>query len=78
MPMLDLISIKTPFFRVLSARVATQRKRPSHLQVQGRHDSRELLLVWLPVLAVGGTVNVYWPGHRMCAIRAPSGPKAFV
>ncbi|XP_023371937.1 epidermal growth factor-like protein 7 isoform X4 [Otolemur garnettii] len=36
--------------------------------------SWELLLVWLLVLAVGGTDHVYRPGRRVCAIRTPQGP----
>uniref|UniRef100_A0A5F5PQJ0 EGF like domain multiple 7 n=1 Tax=Equus caballus TaxID=9796 RepID=A0A5F5PQJ0_HORSE len=36
--------------------------------------SRELLLVWFLVLAVGGTQHIYRPGRRVCAIGVPRGP----
>ncbi|XP_049487283.1 epidermal growth factor-like protein 7 isoform X2 [Panthera uncia] len=39
-------------------------------------DSRELLLGWLLVLAVGGTEHVFRPGRRVCAIGAPRGPES--
>ncbi|KAM9206628.1 epidermal growth factor-like protein 7 isoform 4-T9 [Dugong dugon] len=35
--------------------------------------SWELLLVWLLVLAAGGTDHVYRPGRRVCAVGAPRG-----
>ncbi|XP_044776529.1 epidermal growth factor-like protein 7 isoform X3 [Neomonachus schauinslandi] len=38
--------------------------------------SRELLLVWFLVLAVGGTEHVFRPGRRVCAIGAPRGPES--
>ncbi|XP_070374480.1 epidermal growth factor-like protein 7 isoform X17 [Equus asinus] len=36
--------------------------------------SRELLLVWFLVLAVGGTQHIYRPGRRVCAIGVPRDP----
>ncbi|XP_072634831.1 epidermal growth factor-like protein 7 isoform X5 [Canis lupus baileyi] len=39
-------------------------------------DSRELLLLWFLVLAVGGTEHVFRPGRRVCAIGAPRGPES--
>nr|XP_054365477.1 epidermal growth factor-like protein 7 isoform X3 [Mirounga angustirostris]XP_054365478.1 epidermal growth factor-like protein 7 isoform X3 [Mirounga angustirostris]XP_054365479.1 epidermal growth factor-like protein 7 isoform X3 [Mirounga angustirostris] len=38
--------------------------------------SRELLLVWFLVLAVGGTEHVFRPGRRVCAVGAPRGPES--
>lgn len=40
----------------------TLRRRPSHLETQAMWGSRELLLVWFLVLAVGGTQHIYRPG----------------
>uniref|UniRef100_A0ABI8A8L0 EGF like domain multiple 7 n=1 Tax=Felis catus TaxID=9685 RepID=A0ABI8A8L0_FELCA len=39
-------------------------------------DSRELLLGWLLVLAVGGTEHVFRPGRKVCAVGAPRGPES--
>ncbi|XP_047685718.1 epidermal growth factor-like protein 7 isoform X1 [Prionailurus viverrinus] len=39
-------------------------------------DSRELLLGWLLVLAVGGTEHVFGPGRKVCAVGAPRGPES--
>ncbi|XP_008071982.1 epidermal growth factor-like protein 7 [Carlito syrichta] len=36
--------------------------------------SRELLVAWLLVLAVGGMEHVYRPGRRVCAVETPRGP----
>uniref|UniRef100_A0A8C0W735 Epidermal growth factor-like protein 7 n=1 Tax=Castor canadensis TaxID=51338 RepID=A0A8C0W735_CASCN len=36
--------------------------------------SRELLLVWFLVLAVGGTEHVYRPSRRVCTVGAARGP----
>uniref|UniRef100_F6V4N1 Epidermal growth factor-like protein 7 n=1 Tax=Equus caballus TaxID=9796 RepID=F6V4N1_HORSE len=52
----------------------TLRRRPSHLETQAMWGSRELLLVWFLVLAVGGTQHIYRPGRRVCAIGVPRGP----
>ena len=41
---------------------ATRRRRPLHLQTWAMCDSRELLLLWFLVLAVGGTEHVFRPG----------------
>lgn len=40
--------------------------------------SRELLLVWLLVLAAGGTEHVYRPGRRVCVVGVAEAPEAFV
>uniref|UniRef100_A0A8C0M3M5 Epidermal growth factor-like protein 7 n=2 Tax=Canis lupus familiaris TaxID=9615 RepID=A0A8C0M3M5_CANLF len=55
---------------------ATRRRRPLHLQTWAMCDSRELLLLWFLVLAVGGTEHVFRPGRRVCAIGAPRGPES--
>ncbi|XP_070374473.1 epidermal growth factor-like protein 7 isoform X9 [Equus asinus] len=52
----------------------TLRRRPSHLETQAMWGSRELLLVWFLVLAVGGTQHIYRPGRRVCAIGVPRDP----
>ncbi|XP_055206140.2 epidermal growth factor-like protein 7 [Gorilla gorilla gorilla] len=36
--------------------------------------SQEVLLMWLLVLAVGGTEHAYRPGRRVCAVRAHGDP----
>lgn len=45
--------------RVLQAPV---RRRLTRWETQAMCDSRELLLLWLLVLAVGGTEHVFRPG----------------
>ncbi|CAD7667795.1 unnamed protein product [Nyctereutes procyonoides] len=55
---------------------ATRRRRPLHLKTWAMCDSRELLLLWFLVLAVGGTEHVFRPGRRVCAIGAPRGPES--
>jgi hypothetical protein len=40
---------------------APKKRRPTHLKTQAMWGSRELLLVWFLVLAVGGTEHVYRP-----------------
>lgn len=36
--------------------------------------SQEMLLVWLLVLAAGGTEHAYRPGRRVCAVGAHGDP----
>ncbi|KAF3820911.1 hypothetical protein GH733_011064 [Mirounga leonina] len=55
---------------------APLRRRPSPLQTRAMFTSRELLLVWFLVLAVGGTEHVFRPGRRVCAVGAPRGPES--
>ncbi|XP_077608997.1 epidermal growth factor-like protein 7 isoform X2 [Crocuta crocuta] len=55
---------------------APVRRRLTRWETQAMCDSRELLLVWLLVLAVGGTEHVFRPGRRVCTVGAPRGPES--
>ncbi|XP_006863878.1 PREDICTED: epidermal growth factor-like protein 7 [Chrysochloris asiatica] len=64
-----------PVAREFQAPLSKRRPSPGEMTTRG---SRELILVWLLVLAAAGsTDHAYRPGRRVCAVRAPGAAVVF-